>query len=76
MEKGNRPRQLGRVRNSSTHGRSDLPRRTDERQGRAYERISERNRAIARDAYERMMRSGLNQFIEATQDSMLGLSCE
>ncbi len=70
---GDRSRQLGRVRNSSTHGRSDLPRRTDERQGRVYDRITERDRAIARDAYERMMRSGLNQFIEATQDSMLGL---
>ena len=37
------------------------------------EDFSERDRAIARDAYERMMASGMTQFREAMQDSMLGL---
>lgn len=35
--------------------------------------FSERNRVTARDAYERMVSSGLYQFREAVQDSMLGL---
>lgn len=35
--------------------------------------FSERDRVTARDAYERMVSSGLYQFREAVQDSMLGL---
>ena len=35
--------------------------------------FSERDRATARDAYERMVSSGMYQFREAVQDSMLGL---
>ena len=35
--------------------------------------FSERDRAVARDAYERMVSSGGYQFQEAVQDSMLGL---
>jgi N12 class adenine-specific DNA methylase len=35
--------------------------------------FSERDRATARDAYERMVSSGTYQFREAVQDSMLGL---
>ena len=35
--------------------------------------FSERDRAIARDAYERAVSSGMYQFKEAVQDSMLGL---
>ncbi len=35
--------------------------------------FSERDRATARDAYERMVSSGTYQFQEAVQDSMLGL---
>lgn len=35
--------------------------------------FSERDRAIARDRYEEMVSSGLYQFQEAVQDSMLGL---
>lgn len=35
--------------------------------------VTPRDRAIARDQYDRMMRSGRYQFVEAVQDSMLGL---
>ncbi len=35
--------------------------------------VSERDRIMARDEYERMVSSGRNQFIEAVQDSMMGL---
>ena len=35
--------------------------------------FSERDRAIARDSYERAVKSGMYQFREAVQDSMLGL---
>ena len=35
--------------------------------------ISPRDRSVAKQAYEKAMSSGLNQFVEATQDSMLGL---
>lgn len=35
--------------------------------------MSVRDRVTARDEYERMVKSGRNQFVEAVQDSMLGL---
>lgn len=35
--------------------------------------LSERDRIMVRDEYERMVSSGRNQFIEAVQDSMMGL---
>lgn len=41
--------------------------------GLLFRTVSDRDRVTARDEYERMMKSGRNQFVEAFQDSMLGL---